>query len=55
MLPMRGGGIVVADNIISHSLSGYVGHVRGRAGVESITLAIGKGLEVTRVPRGLGT
>ena len=49
MLPMRAGGIVVADNIISHSLTDYVAHVRGRPGAESITLAIGKGLEVTRV------
>jgi caffeoyl-CoA O-methyltransferase len=53
MLPMRPGGIVVADNIISHSLDGYVRHMRGRAGVESITLAIGKGLEVTRFVRGI--
>ena len=49
MLPMRSGGIVVADNIISHSLSDYVAHVRARPGAESITLPIGKGLEVTRV------
>ncbi|HMD49209.1 MAG TPA: DUF1442 domain-containing protein [Bryobacteraceae bacterium] len=49
MLPMRRGGIVVADNIISHALSDYVAHVRSKPGAESITLAIGKGLEVTRV------
>lgn len=49
MLPMRKGGIIVADNIISHSLSGYVAHVRGKSGAESITFTIGKGLEVTRV------
>jgi predicted O-methyltransferase YrrM len=49
MLRMRKGGIVVADNIISHSLSDYVAHVRSRAETESITLPIGKGLEVTRV------
>jgi len=53
MLPMREAGIVVADNIISHSLSGYVAHVRNRPGVESITLAIGKGLEVTRFVCGI--
>ena len=51
MLPMCPGGIIVADNIISHSLGGYVAHVRARPGVESITLAIGKGLEVSRVPQ----
>ena len=49
MLRMRQGGIVVADNIISHSLSDYVAHVRKRPGAESITLTIGRGLEVTRV------
>jgi caffeoyl-CoA O-methyltransferase len=48
-LRMRPGGIIVADNIISHSLYDYVAHVRARAGAESITLEIGKGLEVTRV------
>jgi predicted O-methyltransferase YrrM len=49
MLRVAAGGIVVADNIISHSLTSYVTHVRARAAVESITLPIGKGLEVTRV------
>ena len=49
MLPIRGGGIVVADNIISHSLADYVAHVRKRPGAESVTLPIGKGLEVTRL------
>ena len=47
-LRMRKGGVIVADNIISHSLSGYVAHVRQRPGAESITLTIGQGLEVTR-------
>jgi len=51
MLPMRKGGIIVADNIISHSMSDYVAHVRGCAGAESITLEIGKGLEVSCVHR----
>ena len=31
MLPMREGGIVVADNIISHSLASYVAHAPVRA------------------------
>jgi predicted O-methyltransferase YrrM len=48
-LRMRKGGVIVADNIISHSLFGYVTHVRRRPGAESITLTIGQGLEVTRV------
>ena len=49
MLHIPAGGIVVADNVISHSLTDYVAHVRSRPDVESITLPVGKGLEVTRV------
>ena len=48
LLPMAAGGIVVADNIISHRLADYVAHVRSHAGVESITLPIGQGMEITR-------
>ena len=48
LLKVAPGGIVVADNILSHSLSDYVAHVRSRPGVESTTLPIGKGLELTR-------
>jgi len=48
MLRVPAGGIVVADNIIPHSLTSYVAYVRSRPGVESITLPVGKGLEVTR-------
>jgi predicted O-methyltransferase YrrM len=54
LLRMRPGGIVVADNIVSHSLSDYVAHVRRQPGAESITLDIGKGLEVTRVQSDTG-
>ncbi|HEY7392478.1 MAG TPA: DUF1442 domain-containing protein [Bryobacteraceae bacterium] len=50
MLQMNPGGIVVADNILSHSMTSYVNHVRSRNGVESVTLPIGQGLEVTRFP-----
>lgn len=48
MLHVASGGFVVADNILSHSLTAYVQHVRKRANVESVTLPIGKGLELTR-------
>ena len=51
MLQIARGGIVVADNILSHGLEDYVAHVRQRPGAESITLNIGKGLEVTRFPQ----
>lgn len=50
MLALRPAAVVVADNIISHDMRGYVEHVRSRSGVESVTLPIGKGLEVTCVP-----
>jgi caffeoyl-CoA O-methyltransferase len=52
LLRMRPGGVVVADNIISHRLSEYVNHVRSRRGNESVTLAVGQGLEITRVAGG---
>jgi len=48
MLRLAPGAVVVADNILSHGLWDYVRHVRSRGGVESITLPIGKGLEVSR-------
>ena len=46
------GAIVVADNILSHDLAEYVAHVRALPGAESITLPVGKGLEITRCPGG---
>ena len=49
MLHLRRGAIVVADNIVSHHLTDYVGHVRSRQGAASVTLPIGEGLELTRV------
>jgi predicted O-methyltransferase YrrM len=49
MLRVPAGGIVVADNVISHSLTSYIAYVRTRPGVESITLPVGQGLEVTRL------
>ena len=51
MLRVAGGGFVVADNIISHSLTEYVSHVRKTPAVESVTLPIGKGLELSRFVR----
>jgi predicted O-methyltransferase YrrM len=49
MIPTRSGTVVVADNILSHHLTDYIAHVRARGGAESVTLPIGKGLEVTRM------
>jgi predicted O-methyltransferase YrrM len=50
MLRLAPGAVVVADNILSHDLADYVAHVRARPGAASVTLPIGKGLEVTRLP-----
>ena len=50
MLRLAPEAVVVADNIVSHGLWDYVRHVRSLAGVESVTLPIGKGLEVSRFP-----
>ncbi len=47
MLKLHPDSLVVADNIISHDLGAYVQHVRSK-GLESVTLPVGKGLEVTR-------
>lgn len=48
MLRIAPGGLVVADNIMSHSLTDYVNYVRKISGFESVTLPIGKGLELSR-------
>jgi len=50
MLDLAPSAVVVADNILSHGLTEYTAHVRARRGAESVTFAIGKGLEVTRLP-----
>jgi predicted O-methyltransferase YrrM len=52
MLRLAPGAVVVADNILSHGLWEYVRAVRSRSGVESVTLPIGKGLEVSRFTGG---
>ncbi len=49
LLHLRPGAVVVADNILSHGLWEYVRHVRAREGVSSVTLPIGKGLELSRI------
>ena len=43
------GAVVVADNILSHDLRDYVRHVRAVPGIQSMTLPVGKGLEVSRM------
>jgi len=50
LIPAAGGAVIVADNILSHDLRDYVAHIRSRPGVDSVTLSVGKGLELTRMP-----
>ncbi len=52
MLHLAPGAIVVADNILSHKLWDYVRYVRSLPSVESVTLPVGKGLEVSRFAGG---
>jgi len=47
LVPAAAGAVIVADNIVSHDLRGYVAYVRSLPGVESMTLPVGKGLELT--------
>jgi predicted O-methyltransferase YrrM len=47
MIPVGPGTVVAADNILSHAITDYVAHVRSRGSVGSVTLPIGKGLEVS--------
>ncbi len=49
MLRMNPGGIIVADNVVSHRLDEYIAHARSRPGARSVTLPVGQGLEITRV------
>lgn len=44
------GAIVIADNVISHDCTAYQAYVRGLPGVESLTLPLERGLELSRFP-----
>jgi caffeoyl-CoA O-methyltransferase len=41
------GGLILADNVVSHDLSAYQAMVRGRNDVETVTIPIGRGIEFT--------
>ena len=41
------GGLILADNVISHDLSDYQAMLRGRSDVETVTIPIGRGVEFT--------
>jgi predicted O-methyltransferase YrrM len=44
---LRSGGVVLADNLISHDLSDYQEHVGSRSDVITLTIPIDRGLEFT--------
>jgi predicted O-methyltransferase YrrM len=44
---VRGGGVIIADNVISHDCSAYQSLLRSRADVETVTLPLDRGLEFT--------
>jgi caffeoyl-CoA O-methyltransferase len=41
------GGLILADNVISHDLSDYQAMLRSRSDVETVTIPIGRGVEFT--------
>ena len=44
---VRLGGLILADNVISHDLSEYQAMLRSRSDVETVTIPIGRGVEFT--------
>ncbi|MBA2518575.1 MAG: hypothetical protein H0V24_02825 [Chloroflexia bacterium] len=40
-------GMIIADNVMSHDISDYQQWVRDRADLETITLPLNRGLELT--------
>eukprot|EP00246_Nothoceros_aenigmaticus_P003437 TRINITY_DN145_c0_g1_i2.p1 TRINITY_DN145_c0_g1~~TRINITY_DN145_c0_g1_i2.p1 ORF type:complete len:518 (-),score=67.71 TRINITY_DN145_c0_g1_i2:672-2225(-) len=49
LLDLKPGAIVVADYALDDSTNEYIRHVRRQPGVESSTLPVGRGLEITKV------
>ena len=44
---VRPGGLILADNVISHDLSAYQAMLRSRSDVETVTIPINRGVEFT--------
>ena len=51
---VRVGGLILADNVISHDISTYQALLRARADVETATVPIGRGIEFTLKTGGAG-
>ena len=44
---VRSGGLILADNVVSHDLSAYQAMLRARSDVETVTIPIDRGVEFT--------
>jgi caffeoyl-CoA O-methyltransferase len=44
---VRVGGLILADNVISHDVSAYQAVVRARHDLETVTIPIDRGVEFT--------
>jgi predicted O-methyltransferase YrrM len=44
---IRPGGLILADNVTSHDISGYQNFVRARDDLETVTIPIARGIEFT--------
>jgi len=44
---LRPGGLILADNVISHDVSAYQAAVRARSDLETVTIPIDRGVEFT--------
>jgi caffeoyl-CoA O-methyltransferase len=44
---VRPGGLILADNVVSHDLSAYQSLLRSRSDVETVTIPLGRGVEFT--------
>ncbi|KAJ7551318.1 hypothetical protein O6H91_06G010300 [Diphasiastrum complanatum] len=49
LLKLKEGAIVVAYNALDESTNDYIRHVRQQPGVDSSTLPLGRGIEVTKI------
>ncbi|BBM99623.1 hypothetical protein MPTK1_1g22520 [Marchantia polymorpha subsp. ruderalis] len=49
LLHLKSGAIVVADFALSDSTNEYIKHVRKQPGVDSSTLFVGRGIEITKI------
>lgn len=49
LLKLKKGAIVVADNALDDTTNDYIRHVRRQPGVDSSTLPLSRGIEVTKI------